>query len=91
MKTESTSNSMCTERMVHSTLPFILDDPKRPDDIGEILITVYDGGFSGNMRKGLRRPRSIPIFCSNFSMSSIQRYGYNYIGVVLCDYLLCNI
>ncbi len=76
MKTQSTSDSMCTERMVKSSLPliFILDDPKSPDDIGELLISIYDGGLSGNMRKGLRRPRSIPLICSNFSVKSIQRY-----------------
>lgn len=42
MKTQATSDSICTERTVHSTLPFVLDDPKSPDDIGEMLITIYD-------------------------------------------------
>ena len=45
MKTQSTSDSMCTERMVKSSLPFILDDPKSPDDIGELLISIYDEGI----------------------------------------------
>lgn len=74
MKTDSTSNTICNERMVHSTLPFILDDPKTPDSIGELLITVYDGASSGNLRRGFRKPRSIPLLCCNFSTSSIQRY-----------------
>ena len=74
MKTYATSDSMVAERMVNSTLPFVLDDPKGPEDIGEILITVYDGALSGNMRKGLRKPRSLPIFSCNFEMSAIQRY-----------------
>ena len=54
-------------------ITFILDDPKSPDDIGELFITVYDGALSGNMRKGLRRPKSIPIISCNFGMSKIQR------------------
>jgi hypothetical protein len=53
MKTQATSDTMVNERMVNSTLPFVLDDPKTPDDIGELLIMVYDGALSGNMRKGL--------------------------------------
>ena len=73
MKTHSTSDTLCNERLVRSSLPFILDDPKNPDDIGEFLINVYDGALSGNMRKGLRRPRSIPIICCNFTMNAIQR------------------
>lgn len=73
MKTQATSDTMVTERMVHSTLPFVLDDPKNPEDIGELLITVYDGGLSGTMHKGLRKPRSIPIFSCNFGMSTVQR------------------
>lgn len=76
MKTHSTSDSICTERMVQSSLPFVLDDPKNPEDIGELLIATYDGGLSGNMRKGLRKPRSIPLICCNFSMNAIQRYLY---------------
>ena len=72
MKTQVTSDSLCMERMLQSSLPFILDDPKSIDDIGELLITTYDRGLSGNMRKGLRRPRSIPILCCNFPMNKIQ-------------------
>ena len=73
MKTQGTSDALCTERMVNSTLPFVLDDPKRADDIGELLITLYDGALSGNMRKGLRKPRSVPVFSCNFEMKTIQR------------------
>ena len=73
MKTHATSDSLCAEPMAQSTLPFVLDDPKSPDDISEMLITIYDGGFSGKLRKGLRKPRSIPIFSCNFGMSTIQR------------------
>ena len=38
MKTKSTSNIICFERCTQSSLPFVLDDPKNADDIGEMLI-----------------------------------------------------
>ena len=49
MKTHATSDSLCAERMAQSTLPFVLDDPKSPDDIGEMLITMVD--FRGSYEK----------------------------------------
>ena len=62
MKTKGTSDSIVMERVVKSTLPFGLDDPKNADDIGELLIQLCNG----NMKVGLRKPRSIPILCCNF-------------------------
>ena len=74
MKTKGISDSICAERISNSSLPFVLDDPKSPEDIGELLIQLYDGGLSGNMQKGLRKPRSIPLLCCNFTVKSLQRY-----------------
>jgi hypothetical protein len=65
---------MCTK----SSLPFILDDPKSPDDVGELLISIYDGG---NLRKGLRRPRSIPLFF--YELNSEVTYS-----ITIRDFLL---
>ena len=73
MKTKGISDSICAERISNSTLPFILDDPKSPEDIGELLIQLYDGGLSGNMQKGLRKPKCVPLLCCNFSVKSLQR------------------
>ena len=74
MKTKSTTDTLVTERCCKSTIPFILDDPKSIEGIGEILIDLCNGRQVGNMKVGLRKPKSIPIICANFSMGSIQRY-----------------
>lgn len=55
MKTKATSDSICIERVAKSMLPFVLDDPKSFDDIGELLIQLCNGRLSGNMKVGLRK------------------------------------
>lgn len=73
MKTKATSDSIIMERVANSTLPFGLDDPKSSEDIGELLIQLCNGGLSGNMKVGLRKPKSIPILCCNFNLQHIGR------------------
>lgn len=73
MKTKGTSDSIVMERVVKSTLPFGLDDPKGTDDIGELIIQLCNGGLSGNMKMGLRKPKSIPFLCCNFNLQHIGR------------------
>ena len=74
MKTKSTTDTLVTERCCKSTIPFILDDPKSIEGIGETLIDLCNGRQIGNMKVGLRKPKSIPIICANFSMGNTQRY-----------------
>ena len=74
MKTKSTSDSICVERCCKSTLPFVLDDPKSLDAVSELLIDLCNGRLMGNMKVGLRKPRSIPLICCNFSDTKHQRY-----------------
>lgn len=74
MKTKTTSDSLCIERCCNSTIPFTLDDPKNAQGVGELLIDLCNGRLMGNMKVGLRKPRSIPIMCCNFKMSEHQRY-----------------
>ena len=50
MKTKSTSNTICFERCTQSSLPFVLDDPKSADDIGEMLINFCDGRSTGKSK-----------------------------------------
>ncbi len=47
LKTKNTSDNLCLERCVISTLPFVVDDPKSADEIGELLINFCDGRHSG--------------------------------------------
>lgn len=75
MKTKNTSDSLILERIKKSTLPFALDDPKSMDDIGELLIQLCNGRLCGNMRVGVKRPKSIPILCCNFPISTLERYA----------------
>ena len=74
MKTKNTSDTICLERCCKSTLPFVLDDPKSVEAVSELLIDLCNRRLMGNMRVGLRKPRSIPLICSNFNMSLAQRY-----------------
>ena len=73
MKTKSTSDTLVLERCCKSTIPFALDDPKSTDGIGEILIDLCNGRQIGNMKVGVRKPRTIPLICCNFDMGSINR------------------
>ncbi len=73
MKTKSTSDTLCIERCCRSTLPFTLDDPKTAQAIGELLIDLCNGRRMGNMKVGLRNPRSIPLMCCNFEMGEHKR------------------
>ena len=76
MKTKSTctSNSVYIERCIKSSLPLVLDDPKGADAIGELLIDICNGRLVGNMKVGLRKPRTIPPICCNITMGTLQRY-----------------
>lgn len=65
MKTKSTSDVLCMERCIKSTVPFGLDDPKTTQGIGEMLIDLCNERKIGNMRVGLRSPQTIPILCCN--------------------------
>ena len=84
MKTKSTSDTICVERCCKSTFPFVLDDPKSLDAVSELLIDLCNGRLMGNMKVGLRKPRSIPLICCNFSDTKHQRYIYIYICIYMC-------
>ena len=68
MKTKSTSDTLCLERCTASTMPFVLDDPKSAEGVGELLIDLCNGRLTGNMKVGLRKPRSILLMCCNFTI-----------------------
>lgn len=72
MKTKSMSDSICLERCCTSMLPFTLDDPKTAESIGELLIDLCNRRTIGNVKVGLRMPRSLPIICCNFTIASLK-------------------
>lgn len=45
------------------------------DDIGELLIQLCNGRLCGNMRVGVKRPKSIPILRCNFPISTLESYA----------------
>lgn len=77
------TNSFFLERSSASTLPFGIDDPnigasgKKSKanflDIPELIIDLYNGAKTGNSVKGSKRPLSIPIIATNFSVKGDPR------------------
>lgn len=47
----------------------------------ELLIQLYDGGLSGNLQKGLRKPKSIPLLCCNFTVKNLQRCAIETVSI----------
>ena len=62
-----------TQCALRDALPFVHDDPKGAEAIGELLIDLCNGHLLGNTKVGLRKPRSIPVICCNFIMGGLQR------------------
>ena len=74
MKTKSTSDTLVLERCCKSTIPFVSDDT---DGIGEILIDLCNGRQIGNMKVGVRKPRTIPLICSMHDSQSLKATTYS--------------
>lgn len=67
------------EKCCSSTLPFGIDDPPKPNskatlDPADVIISVFNRGKTSNMKTKIN-PISIPIFASNFNISSDRRYS----------------
>ena len=80
---ESGTNAFFLERAALSSLPFPVDDPpqassKAGGGISDLIVDLYQGGKTANLRKGALAPRSIPVVASNFDLSKEQRYGILY-------------
>ena len=76
------SNAFFLERAAVSTLPFSIDDPPRTRsgsgsslDISDLVVDLYNGSKTANLRKGSLEPWSIPLVASNFKLDSDQRYN----------------
>jgi hypothetical protein len=73
----SGSTAFFLERCCSSTLPFGIDDPPKPNskttiDPGDMIVSLYNGSMTANMRKNVK-PKSCPVFASNFNLSSDKR------------------
>ena len=73
------SNAFFLERASISTLPFAIDDPPMAKsgsslDINDLIVDMYNGCKTANLRKGSLKPFSIPIVATNYNLKQHQRY-----------------
>ena len=66
------TNAYFLERAALSCLPFGIDDPnmstyggRKQLDIGELVVDLYNGAKTANLRSGARQPSSVPIIATN--------------------------
>ena len=72
------TNVFLLERVELSSLPFGIDDPpkgQKGSDISDLVIDLYQGGKTANLRKGAVCPKSLPLVASNFNIRSEARYA----------------
>ncbi len=78
------TNAIFLERSSVSSLPYGIDDPalgggrkgKTKSNVlgvGELIIDLYNGARSGNMKTGCVKPRSVPIIATSFDMEDLDR------------------
>lgn len=69
------------ERASRSTLPFAIEEAKGKKgkskvnqvDLTELIIDLYNGSRTANLRTGFVKPRSIPILATNFDVDQMER------------------
>lgn len=74
----SCSKPYCLRRSSLSTVPFGIDDPNLAGDISDIVISLYNGTISANISQGGIKPISCPLYCTNFTFGSNERYIVHY-------------
>ena len=66
------TNAYFLERSALSCFPFGIDDPnmstysgRKHLDVGELVVDVYNGAKTANLRSGALQPSSVPIISTN--------------------------
>ena len=74
------TNALFMERASRSTLPFGIEEavPSKKGktnklDLTELVIDLYDGAVSANMKTGALKPKSVPVLATNFDVEDIER------------------
>lgn len=76
------TNAAFMERASRSTLPFGIEDPAKGKhgkskanqlDISELIIDLYNGVRSANLKTGSLKPQSVPVLASNFDVEELDR------------------
>ena len=75
------TNAIFLERSSKSSIPFGIEEAMPSTkahsnklDLGELVIDLYDGAISANMKSGIVKPKSAPIIATNFKVEEIARY-----------------
>ena len=69
----SCTRAYLLQRCSVSTIPFAIDDPNIAGDIGDIIMSLYNGTLSANLAQGGLHPLSCPLYCANFDFGSNER------------------
>lgn len=75
------TNTLFMERASSSSIPFGIEKavPSKKGkqnklDLTELLIDLYDGAISANMKTGALMPNCVPVIATNFKVEEIDRY-----------------
>ena len=75
------TNALFMERASRSSLPFGIEEamPSKKAkanklDVAELVIDLYDGAISANMKTGTLKPKSVPVIATNFELDDVDRY-----------------
>lgn len=67
------SKAFCLQRSSVSSLPFGIDDPTFPTDVGDVIVSYYNGTISANVACGSLLPLTCPLYSSNFTFGKNER------------------
>ena len=83
------SKAFCLQRAAISSLPFGIDDPTFPAELNEVVVSFYNGTISANVMCGSILPLTCPIYSSNFTFGSDERYECVCQCACVCRILTC--
>ena len=73
------TNAVFMERACKTTLPFGIEEaiPARKGkgnklDLTELVIDLYDGAISANMKTGALKPKTVPVLATNFDIEDVD-------------------
>lgn len=66
------------ERSSLSSLPYAIDDPPKTArnsvDINDLIVDLYNGCKTANLKSGSTKPVSIPLIATNYNIQQDARY-----------------
>ena len=64
-----------TSRCAECSVPFGIDDPSHSNELGELMLSVFNGTKRANISRGSQTPQSCPIIAANFFLQD-KATGY---------------